>query len=722
MTAGLKKVTQPGALLAVAVAMSVIAILTVSFAIAFASIIYTGPLAAYAHQGIGLALLGGILLPIVAALLSSYRGIVSHLQEVPAVLLSISAASIMAKASSPDIGFASVVTFIGFTSIITGLVIYLAGSLKLGFVARFIPYSVIAGFLAATGLLLVLGALAMITKQEVSVVHLARIFGPGMPATWLPWMGFGLGAVALTRLIKHSLVLPGIIVLAASAFYLVLFIRGVSIEQAGQMGLLIGPFEGADLLEGLSPTLALEADWNAILAQMPTIFAVASMALLGLLLNVSGIEISIGRELNPERELKALGVGNVLTGLTGGSISYHLLGETTLANKMGVTGLAAPFAVAISSASVLFFGASLIGNLPVGLMGGIVAYLGFDFLYEWVWKKREKLPAADRVVILLIVAIAGSVGFLTAFSVGLILATVLFVVSYAGIDIVRLRSTGAVRRSSVERGAEDLARLEVEAADVVIYELAGFLFFGTANGLYERINNEIHCGAPPRHVILDFRGVKGLDTSASFALTRIAALLDRSGLELTLTGLSPKVKADVLRPSDFPDRVTIMGTLDDALMQIEAGILSDVVPEGSPEEILNALSERYPSFDFSTFASVVSLAPGETLFVQGAASNEVFRLVSGVLRAEATSGDGQPLLIARFLPGAIIGEIAYYADIPRTASMRADTKAVALRFDLDRIADTPDGLRLANEFHREAARHLALRLNRMTLLLRQAGI
>ncbi|MCE5974936.1 STAS domain-containing protein [Sinirhodobacter sp. WL0062] len=722
MTTVSEDVTARGAVLSAAVAMSVIAILAVSFAIAFASIIYVGPLAPYAERGIGLALLGGIFLPILTALLSSYRGVVAHLQEVPAVLLSLAAASIMARVPSHDVGFASVVTLIGLTSVITGFVVYLAGHLRFGFAARFIPYSVIAGFLAATGLLLVLGALSMITKQEINVAHLSRLFSPGMATTWLPWIAFALVAVIFTRLLKHPLVLPCIIVLATGAFYLVLTLQGVSIEEAGQMGLLIGPFEGGDLLGGLSPTLVVNADWAAILAQMPTIFAVAAMALLGLLLNISGIEISIGQDLDPERELKAVGVSNMLAGVTGGSVSYHLLGETTLANKMGVTGLAAPLAVSLSSASVLFFGASAIGNLPVGLMGGIVAYLGFDFLYEWIWLKRKRLPPADRFIIFLIVALAGAVGFMAAFSVGLILATVLFVVSYAGIDIVRLRSTAALRRSSVERSAQDLARLEVEATDVIIYELAGFLFFGTANGLYERIYGEFKRDTAPTHVILDFRGVKGLDTSASFALTRIATLLERSAIKLTLSGLNPKVKTNLLRLAEFSHSVIIKDTLDNALIEIEDAILYDVVTEESVEEVLRTLSERYPSFDFSTFATVVSLASGEALFLQGAASNEVFRLVSGTLRAEVATNDDGPLLVARFLPGAIIGEIAYYADIPRTASILADTAAVVLRFDLDRLEGTSDGLRLAGEFHREAARHLALRLNRMTVLLQQAGI
>jgi len=158
----------------------VLAVLAVTFAISFASIIYSGPLAPHLSKGIGIALLGHVTMPVVAAFMSSYRGVVIHAQDVPAVLLAIAAASVAsAMALAPgEAVFATVAALIGLTTVFTGLVLYVAGRLKLGFIARFIPYSVIGGFLAATGYLLLAGALGMMTKQEVSVATAAGLFDP----------------------------------------------------------------------------------------------------------------------------------------------------------------------------------------------------------------------------------------------------------------------------------------------------------------------------------------------------------------------------------------------------------------------------------------------------------------------------------------------------------------------------------------------------------------
>ena len=168
----------------------VLAVLAVTFAISFASIIYSGPLAPHLSKGIGIALLGHVTMPVVAAFMSSYRGVVIHAQDVPAVLLAIAAASVAsAMALAPgEAVFATVAALIGLTTVFTGLVLYVAGRLKLGFIARFIPYSVIGGFLAATGYLLLAGALGMMTKQEVSVATAAGLFDPGNPVRWIPWL------------------------------------------------------------------------------------------------------------------------------------------------------------------------------------------------------------------------------------------------------------------------------------------------------------------------------------------------------------------------------------------------------------------------------------------------------------------------------------------------------------------------------------------------------
>lgn len=704
------------------VALTVISVLTVTFAIAAASLIYSGPLAPYLNRGIGLALLGGIAMPIVVALLGSYRGVVCHLQEVPALLLAIAAASIVSSTGSGDIGFASVATFVGLTSVVTGAILILAGVFRLGLLARFVPYSVIGGLLAATGLLLVLAAIGMMTKGEVSLARLDGLVAPDVLILWLPWMVFGGVIMVATRVSSNPLVLPGLILLGGALFYGLLAALGMDLEAARARGLLLGPFDDSGFLHGLSPRVIQDADWSAILGQTGTMLTIAAMTVLGLLLNVGGIEMATGRDLDPERDLKAVGVANIVAGSTGGIVGHHLLSETTLASRLGVTGPAAGLSVAVSSAVVLFVGVAPVASLPVGLIGAVVAYIGLDFLYEWLWSRRARLPVSDRLVMLLIVVLAGVVDFLVAFTVGLLLATVQFAVSYAGIDVIRLVSSAALRRSSVERGAAQSAQLERDGRRVLIYELSGFLFFGTAHGLLERLKAASASADPPCRIILDFTRVQGLDASATFALSRVARSLEQAGIRLVLSGCRGNVADRIRRGADLPADTVFHATLDDALIEAEADILGADVPDPNAEDTLADLARRYPTLDVSRFATLVRLEPGDVLITQGARSREVFRIVTGALRAEVAGPQGSRQVVARFLPGAIVGEIAYYAETPRTASVLAETATTVLRIDPEVLSASADLAPIGGELHHDAARYLARRLSRMTRLFRDADL
>ena len=161
----------------------------------------------------------------------------------------------------------------------------------------------------------------------------------------------------------------------------------------------------------------------------------------------------------------------------------------------------------------------------------------------------------------------------------------------------------------------------------------------------------------------------------------------------------------------------ILPSLADALEEVEAALLADV-PATSAPALLDRLRARHPGADLGRYLREVTVPPGTEVIGQGDASDFLLFLTSGMLRTELRRGDGGVVVIARCLPGALIGEIGLYGGVPRTARVVAEAPSAFLRMDaadLERMAlDDP---RLLADFHRMIAATLARRLGRTTALL-----
>ena len=135
-----------------------ISLVSAVFAISFAAIIYKGNWPPFLDRGIGLTLLGSCVIAAMGAFTLSYRGSILAPQDVPAILLSAAAATLIAAGElSGEVLFATIACLSASASLATGLAGLAFGHFKLAYIARFVPFPVLAGFLAATGLLLFLG-------------------------------------------------------------------------------------------------------------------------------------------------------------------------------------------------------------------------------------------------------------------------------------------------------------------------------------------------------------------------------------------------------------------------------------------------------------------------------------------------------------------------------------------------------------------------------------
>ena len=145
--------------------------------------------------------------------------------------------------------------------------------------------------------------------------------------------------------------------------------------------------------------------------------------------------------------------------------------------------------------------------------------------------------------------------------VGVIGACLMFALSYSRIGVVRRHLTRQEFSSNVERSPEQSRLLREEGKRVHVFWLSGFIFFGSSNGLFERIRRVIEAQRekPVGFVVLDFGSVPGLDTSAVLSLVKLRNYCEEHGVTLAFSGLSESMRVSFERAGFFGSRAGASG-------------------------------------------------------------------------------------------------------------------------------------------------------------------
>jgi sulfate permease, SulP family len=380
---------------------------------------------------------------------------------------------------------------------------------------------------------------------------------------------------------------------------------------------------------------------------------------------------------------------------------------------MKVDARAAGLIAALVPLAAVVVGAEVVGLIPRMIVGGVLVFLGLAFMVEWVWDKRRSLPRLEYGVVLAILAGIIVWGFKEGVVIGLVLAVVLFAISYGRIELVREVAFGETYRSNVDRPADERAELRGLSGQVQILRVSGFVFFGSTNRLLERIRGRVEAATPPRFLVIDLRRVTGVDSSAVVSFVKVIRLAEAAGSEIVFTGASDPVRAQLARGGVEETRglVVFEPDLDRGLQRCEEALLSAPgLAEARADHPAGRTPEALPP-GLAAHLERVSVHEGAVLLQQGDPPGDVFVLESGRLGVETTTAEGSRIRLRTLRPGIVVGEIALYTGVARTADVVAEAPSVVLRIGRDSIerleAEEPE---LAAALHRWLATTLAERL------------
>jgi len=702
------------ALIAGGVTGTVVVVLSLSFAV----LIFSGQLADHAGTAIGMVLFTGVVVGASVSILGSFRGTIAFPQDKIAPILALMASLIVADTPAgtpPEQLFATVVSALVLATLLVGLLMLMLGLLRLGAFIRYIPYPVIAGFLAGTGLLLVKGSIKVMTGHAPELLHLNALFTTHSLALWLPGLIFALVLLFALGRWKHVATMPCLLIGGIALYHLIRIVLGVGLDEAMTHGFLLGHLAGGD---GWRPTAILslaQADWGQVTAQAGSMATILLISAIGVLLNSSAIELAAREDMDLNRELKVAGLANILSGLGGGIIGFHTLGLSKLVMKMGVRSRLVGLISAGVCLAMLVIGPEPLAAFPKAVLGGLLMYLGLGFLHEWVIESRHQVSPADYGVILMIVGVIGTFGFLQGAAVGVGACVVLFLVNYSRISVAKHELTGIEMRSNVDRPEDEAELLRANGRRTLVLCLQGFMFFGTANKLLTQVSARCLQAAnddePVRFVVFDFRRVSGMDSSAAMSFAKMRQLAEKTGMTLVFAQMPPQV-ARILAQAGFngaPGPFRILPDLDHALESCEEELLRELT--GRQDEPAPGLLEDEEIRVIEPYLHRQTVPAGTVIIQQGEPADDLFILHSGRVTVRLTTPEGHSIRLRSMREGTVIGEMGLYLGEPRSASVVADTDCVIEELSAEALTRMQnDSPALAARFHRRMAERLAERL------------
>ena len=412
-------------------------LVTVTYSISYAALIFSPPLSKGLPLGIQSALISALVLAIVVAIGSSFRFSIAGPDSNAAALLALMAGSILTsfpEGTPIETILPTVWLTIALSAVASGIILAAMGYMKLGRLIRFVPYPVVGGFLAGTGLLIVRGSFSVLGGLPETLSH---PFFREQLLLWVPGVIVALLLLVLLRYFQHFLIMPSVLIIGVGLYFGVLWFMGVGPAQARKIGLLFSLPEDSGGFASFSYLSFSTIHWKIVLQQSVNVMAMMAVVFITILLNATGIEIATMQEVDLDRDLRAAGFANIIAGVFGGMIGYLSISRSLLNKQAGGSSRLSGIVAGLACGFFLFLGGKILGFLPKAVLGGLLLYLGLSMLVEWVWDSFSKLSRFDYALIWVILLSVAVWGFLPAVSLGVVISCLLFAFNYSRINVIK---------------------------------------------------------------------------------------------------------------------------------------------------------------------------------------------------------------------------------------------------------------------------------------------
>ncbi|MFC4386960.1 SulP family inorganic anion transporter [Gracilibacillus marinus] len=374
-------------------------------------------------------------------------------------------------------------------TILTGVLQILFGVCKLATVMKFVPRSVMVGFVNSLAIL-------------IFTAQLPHFEGEGL--LMFTMVGLTLAIIylfpRLTKVVPSTLV--AIIVVTAMVIYF-----GFDMRTVGDLGNL-----SSDLPVFLLPDIPLNFETLAII--FPYSLSLAIVGLLESLLTANIVDDMTDTESDKNKESRGQGIANVVSGFFGGMAGCAMIGQSVINVKSGGRGRLSTLVAGVFLMFLIVVLNDLVVQIPMAALAGVMIMVSIS-TFDWASVRHlHKIPRTDAIVMIITV---GAVVVTHNLSIGVLAGVLLSAIFFAA-KISRVDVTSIVALDGKKK----------------VYKVDGQIFFASVNDLVAKFNFT----EALESVEIDLTHAHLWDDSAIGALDKIEMKFEQNHVKVTYIGLN----------------------------------------------------------------------------------------------------------------------------------------------------------------------------------------
>lgn len=411
-------------------------------------------------------------------------------------------------------------------TVLAGIMLIIMGLLHAGSMIKFIPDPITVGFTAGIAVTIVIGQLKDfmgLTFTHAPVETMEKVEETIASIGTLNPMALVVGLVALAILIISpkffKRVPPSLIAVVVTAA--LVKVLDLPVNTIGDLY----------TISSALPSFHMPAvSYSLIKEVLPDAFTIAILAAIESLLSAVVADEMVEEHHNSNMELVAQGLGNMASALFGGIPATGAIARTAANINNGGRSPIAGMVHAIVLLLILVLLMPYAALIPMPTIAAILFIVAYNMSHiHKVIEIMQKAPKSDVAVLLISFALTVMFDLVVAISVGLGLACLMFMKRMADVSDIR-------EWDYVEITGDEDGRMKPVPAHVMVYEITGPMFFGSADKIPEITNRN----GTKRVLVLRMRSVPAVDATAMNGFTRLVKQCRKANMQVIFSHANPQ--------------------------------------------------------------------------------------------------------------------------------------------------------------------------------------